>query len=39
MDLIDSAKKYPEGTGIRVEVKRPKDLATVKNLAVIKVEN
>ena len=39
MDLIDSAKRYPEGTGIRLEVKRPKDVATVKKLAVIKVEN
>jgi hypothetical protein len=38
-NLIDGAKKYPEGTGVRLEVKSPQDVATVKRLAAIKVKN
>ena len=37
--LIDGAKKYPEGTGVRLEVKSVKDVATIKKLAAIKVAN
>ena|SRR5579884_4222128 len=37
--LIDHAKRYPEGTGIRIEVKRPSDLQFVKTLVKVKLEN
>ncbi|MGA2572524.1 MAG: DUF3788 family protein [Terracidiphilus sp.] len=37
-DLIAVAPKYPEGTGIRVEV-TAKDIAAIRNLAKIKLEN
>ena len=37
--LIDSAKKYPEGTGVRLDVRNSDDVATVKKLAAIKVKN
>jgi hypothetical protein len=39
MDLIDGAKKYGEGTGVRLEVNSPKDVAIIKKLAAIKVKN
>jgi hypothetical protein len=39
MELIASARKYAEGTGVRLEVKGPKDIAIVKKLAAIKVAN
>ena len=39
IQLIDAAKKYGEGTGVRLEVKSPKHLVTVKKLAAIKVAN
>jgi len=39
IQLIDEAEKYPEGTGIRLHIKGPKDLAEVKKLAVIKLQN
>jgi hypothetical protein len=39
MELIAGARKYAEGTGVRLEVKTPKDVATIKKLAAIKVEN
>jgi hypothetical protein len=38
-DLIESAKKYPEGTGVRLDVRNSDDVATVKKLAAIKVKN
>lgn len=37
--ILDQAQKYPEGTGIRLQIKGPQDLATVKKLAVIKLRN
>ena len=37
--LIDSATKYAEGRGVRVEVKTKKDLDNVKKLASIKMAN
>lgn len=37
--IIDEAPRYPEGTGIRMNMKGPKDIAVVKKLAVIKLEN
>ena len=37
--LIDEAPRYPEGTGIRLEVTRAKDLPLISKLARIKLEN
>jgi hypothetical protein len=37
--LLDEAPRYPEGTGIRFEVKRARDVTLVRKLARIKVEN
>jgi hypothetical protein len=37
--LIDSATKYPEGRGVRIEVRTKKDLETTKKLAAIKMSN
>ena len=37
--IIDKAKRYPEGTAIRIDVKSLKDVDLIKQLAVIKVEN
>jgi hypothetical protein len=37
--LIDEAPRYPEGTGVRILVKRSADLAPVRKLAVIKLAN
>jgi hypothetical protein len=37
--MIAEAKRYPEGTAIRIEVKGPRDIEVVKRLAVIKMEN
>ena len=37
--LIDEAPRYPEGTGIRFEVRRAGDVTLVKKLARIKLEN
>jgi hypothetical protein len=39
LQLIDQALKYPEGTGLRMEIRGPKDIPAVKKLAVIKLEN
>lgn len=36
---LDQATKYPEGTGIRLLIKGPKDLPTVRKLAVVKLKN
>jgi hypothetical protein len=35
--IINEAKRYAEGTGVRIEVKKPKDLETVTKLAGIKL--
>ena len=37
--VIDEAPKYPEGTGIRLEIKSPRDIGTLKKLATIKLAN
>jgi hypothetical protein len=37
--LIDEAKRYPEGTAIRIEVKKAKDLELIVQLATFKMEN
>lgn len=37
--LIDSAKRYAEGTAVRIEVRTAQDLATVKALAIAKRNN
>ena len=37
--LISDAPKYPEGTGLRILMKTPKDIAAVKALAAIKIAN
>jgi hypothetical protein len=35
--IIAEAPRYPEGTGIRLEIKKPNDIEIVKQLAVIKL--
>jgi len=37
--LLDDAPRYPEGTGIRLEVKSARTLPTIRRLARIKLEN
>jgi len=37
--IIDEAPRYPEGTGVRFNVKGFKDIAIVKKLAAIKLAN
>jgi hypothetical protein len=37
--IINEAKRYAEGTGVRLEVKSPKDIEAVKKLAAIKLAN
>jgi len=39
LKLIDEAPRYPEGTGLRLTVKAAKDLAAIRKLALIKLEN
>ena len=39
LKIINEAPKYPEGTGVRLEVKSSKDIATLKKLAAIKLAN
>jgi hypothetical protein len=39
LTIIDDAPRYPEGTGVRLEVKKSGDIAAVKKLAAIKMEN
>jgi hypothetical protein len=36
---LDEAQKYPEGTGVRLLIKGPKDVPTVMKLATVKLEN
>jgi hypothetical protein len=35
--MINEAKRYVEGTGVRIEVKKPKDIELMKQLAAIKL--
>jgi hypothetical protein len=37
--IIDEAKKYAEGRGVRLEIRSKKDLESVKRLAAIKMAN
>jgi hypothetical protein len=37
--MIAEAKRYGEGTPVRIEVSKPEDLEPVKTLAKMKVEN
>ncbi len=37
--LLDAAPRYPEGTGIRIEVRGPKHLPLIRKLAQIKLKN
>jgi len=39
LKLLDEAKRYAEGTGIRLLVRQKKDLAAVRKLALIKLAN
>jgi hypothetical protein len=39
LQIIDEAKRYAEGTGVRIEVHGPKDVAVVMKLAAIKLAN
>ncbi len=39
LKLLDSAKRYAEGTAVRLDVNAPQDLAVVKKLAAIKLEH
>jgi len=39
LQTIDEATHYPEGTGIRIVVRSPKDLAAIETLALIKLAN
>jgi len=39
LSMIAEAKRYAEGTAVRIEVKEPSDAAVVTTLARIKVEN
>jgi hypothetical protein len=37
--IIDEAKKYAEGTAVRIDVKTSKDVAVVRKLVAIKLAN
>src|ERR1035437_6387990 len=39
LQIIESAKRYAEGTAVRLEVSGPRDIAAVKKLAAIKLAN
>ncbi|MDQ7780330.1 MAG: DUF3788 domain-containing protein [Planctomycetota bacterium] len=39
LKVIDSAKKYAEGRGVRLEVRSARDVGNVETLAVIKMAN
>ena len=39
LKIIADAKRYAEGTAVRIEVRHPADLEVVKTLAKIKIEN
>lgn len=39
LKLLDEAPHYAEGTGLRLMVKGPKDLAAIRKLALIKLAN
>ena len=37
--MLDEAPTYPEGTGLRLEIRTAKDIAVVKTLAAIKLQH
>ena len=37
--IIDEARRYAEGTGIRIEMKKPRDIKIAKQLAAIKLDH
>ena len=37
--MLDDAPKYPEGTGLRFQIKAAKDMAVVRKLAAIKLQH
>jgi hypothetical protein len=37
--IINKAKRYAEGTAVRIEMKKPKDIDIVKRLAAIKMDH
>jgi len=39
IQIIDSARRYAEGTGVRIDVNGPADIAVVQKLAAIKLAN
>ena len=39
LKIMDGAKRYAEGTAVRIEVRAAKDAQVVKMLAKIKIEN
>jgi hypothetical protein len=39
LKIFDEATRYPEGTAIRMEVKKPGDIEIVKKLVVMKLQN
>jgi hypothetical protein len=39
LKLIEEAPRYAEGTGVRLVVKTPRDLAAIRKLALIKLAN
>jgi hypothetical protein len=39
LKLLDEAPRYPEGTGVRLQVKSTRDLAVVRRLVAVKLQN
>ncbi|MGB2675828.1 MAG: DUF3788 domain-containing protein [Candidatus Acidiferrum sp.] len=39
LKILEEAPKYPEGTGVRIAVKRARDIAVLRKLAAIKLAN
>jgi hypothetical protein len=39
MQIISEAKRYPEGTAVRINVNGPRDIPVVKKLVKVKLEN
>ena len=37
--IVDEAPKYPEGTGVRLHIKGPRDIRDVRKLTAVKLEN
>jgi hypothetical protein len=39
LKILDEAPRYPEGSGVRMEVKGPKDIAAIRKLTGAKLDN